>query len=152
MAASAVAVQNGVAVNIGFSSTASAASFALAAPSTLATIYLQSADETGGATNYRVEDSVGNVVVSAWMDPHTKATLEVIIAGTGLAAAITNTTLTGITPGTIININDCAAMPDLKATNWEVMDSPKIAGTNKDAKKLSLSLEKRTGITGVASS
>jgi hypothetical protein len=149
VAAASVAVQNGVPCNIGFPTTVGG--IQLATPTTLATIFLQSADETAGATNYRAEDSAGNVVISSWMDPHTKATLEILIAGTGIANAIANTTLTGITPGTIISITHCANMPDLVQTNWEVMDSPKISGTNKDAKKLTLSLEQRAGITAVAS-
>ena len=94
---------------------------------------------------------MGNVVVSAWSDPHYKATLEIIIKASGLAAAITATTLASLTPGTIITIGACAAMPDLVGSTWEIMDSPKISGDNKTAKKLSLSLEKRAGITAAAS-
>ena len=144
-----VAVQNtmtGVAVNIAFPTTTGGIAFS-SPPSALATLFLQNASETGGATNYRVEDNVGNVIVSAWMDPHLKARLETLIGGTGLANAIANTILTGLKPGAILNITSCANMPDLVATNWEVMDSPEIKGSNKDAKMLSLSLESRAGIT-----
>lgn len=144
-----VAVQNGMAVNIGFPTTAGG--LTITTPSMTGNILLQSADTAGGASNYRVEDNVGNVVVSAWSDPHTKATLEIIIAAAGLAAAITATTLSALQPGALITIGACANMPDLIGTNWEIMDSPKIAGTNKDAKKLTLSIEKRAGITAVAS-
>ena len=144
-----VAIQNGTAVNIGFPTTAGG--ITITSPSMTGNIILQSADHSKGANNYRVEDEVGNVVVSAWMDPHDKATLEIIIKASGLAAAITATTLAALVPGTIITIGACAAMPDLIGTTWEIMDSPKISGDNKTAKKLSLTLERRAGITVVAS-
>lgn len=145
-----VSVINGTAVNIGFAGTSGGISITTPAISTK--LILQSADEATGASNYRVEDEVGNVVVSAWMDPHTKATLEVIIKGTGLADAIASTALIeAIKPGDLLVIGACQQMPGLVATNWEVMDGPKVSGTNKDAKKFNISLEKRAGITAAAS-
>ncbi len=146
-----VAVINGVAVNIAFAGTAGGIS--ITSPAISTSVILQSADEAQDATNYRVEDEVGNVVVSAWMDPHTKATLEIIPKGTGLAAVASVTTplFEGITPGTFLVIGACQQMPGLVGTNWEVMSGPKLAGTNKDAKKFTVSIEKRAGITGLAS-
>ena len=144
-----VAVQNGVAVNIGFPTTAGG--ITITSPSMSGNIILQSADHSKGANNYRVEDEVGNVVVSAWSDPHDKASLEIIIKASTLSAAITATTLASLTPGVILTVSACANMPDLVATTWEIMDSPRITGDNKSAKKLSLPLEKRAGITTAAS-
>lgn len=144
-----VNIQNGTAVNFAFPTTAGG--ITITSPSMTGNILLQSADETAAATNERIMDEVGNVVASIWTDPHTKATLEIILKASGLAAAITATTLASLVPGTIITIGACANMPDLVATTWEVMDS-KISGTNNSAKKLSLSLEKRAGITAAASS
>ena len=146
---STIAVQNGTAVNIGFGGTAGG--LTITSPAVGTKLILQSADESQDATNYRVEDEVGNVVVSAWTDPHVKATLELIIKGTGLADAIASTALVeAITPGTFLVVSACQQMPGLVAS-WEVMSSPKIAGSNKDAKKFTVNLEKRAGITTVAS-
>ena len=140
----------GTAVNIGFAGTAGG--ITITSPALSTNFILQSEDLTQAASNYRVEDEVGNVVVSAWMDPHSKATLEMIIKGTGLADVITQTAVVeGITPGTLITVGACQQQPGLVGTNWEVMDSPKIAGTNKDAKKFTVSLEKRAGITAAVS-
>lgn len=100
----------------------------------------------------RVEDEVGNVVTSAWMDPHQKVTLELIIKSDTLANVITaTTTIAAIKPGDLLTVSACQQMPSLVATNWEVMDSPKVAGSNKDAKKFTCSLEARPGITAAAS-
>lgn len=141
-----VAVQNGTAVNIGFPG-----GIPLSSPNLSSNLILQSADESAGANNYRVEDEVGDVVVSAWSDPHTKCTLEMIIKGSGIAAAQIASTLSGLTPGTLCTFGTFLPMPDITGAAWEMMDSPKIAGSNKDAKKLTCNLEKRAGITAVAS-
>ena len=145
-----VNVINGVAVNIGFAGTPGG--IAITNPSLSSQLILQSADVSQDASNYRVEDEVGNVIVSSWMDPHAKATLELIIKGAGLADVITQTSVvTGITPGTLLVIGACQQLPALVGTNWEVMSGPKVAGTNKDAKKFTINLEKRAGITAVVS-
>lgn len=139
----------GTAVNIGFAGTAGG--LTISSPAVSTKLILQSTDETQAANNYRVEDEVGNVVMSAWSDQHTKAVLEFIIKGSGLADVITSTSLVeAITPGTLLNISACQQQPGLVGTNWEVMDSPKVAGSNKDAKKFSVTVEKRAGITQVA--
>jgi hypothetical protein len=137
---------NGTAVNIAFAGTPGGITITNPALST--NFILQSTDETQGASNYRVEDEVGNVIVSAWMDPHTKVTLEMIIKGAGLADVINQTqTVEGITPGLLLVIAACQQQPGLVGTNWEVMDSPKVAGSNKDAKRFTCNLERRAGIT-----
>lgn len=143
-----VYIQNGTPVNIAFPTTAGG----ITIPSLPAVFVLQKADETGGAENYRVKDNVGNVIVSAWMDPHTKVSLEFLITGTGIAAAQANTILTGLTPGIILTISACQSMPDLVATNWEIMNDPKITKSNVDAAMFSFNVEKRAGITAVAPS
>lgn len=140
-----VNIINGTAVNFAFPTTPGGITYSVLSGK----LILQSADQSKGARNERVTDEVGNVTTSAWTDPHDKATLEHVIKGTGLADAITQTTLAALAVGVIITISACANMPDLVATNWEIMDS-KISGTNTSAKKLSLTLEKRVGITGPA--
>lgn len=140
---------NGTAVNIGFAGTAGG--LTITTPSISTNLILQSAEETQGANNYRVEDEVGNVVTSAWSDPHTKAQLEFIIKSTTLAAVITaTTTIAAIKPGDLLVIGACQQQPSLAASTWEVMDSPRVGSSNKDAKKFTVSLEKRAGITADA--
>lgn len=144
-----VNVINGTAVNIAFAGTPGG--LQITSPAISTSLILQSTDEAQDAENYRVSDEVGNVVMSSWMDPHTKATLEFIIKGTGLADVITQTALIeAITPGELLTIGACQQQPGLVGTNWEVMSGPKVAGTNKDAKKFTCNLERRPGITAVA--
>lgn len=144
-----VATINGTAVNIGFAGTSGG--LTITTPSISSNIILQSAEESQGANNYRVEDEVGNVVTSAWSDPHSKAQIEFIIKASTLAAVITaTTTIAAIKPGDILVIGACQQHPSLVGTTWEVMDSPRVSGSNKDAKKFTVSLEKRAGITAAA--
>jgi hypothetical protein len=141
---------NGVAVNIGFAGTPGGLS--ITSPAISTNLILQSADESNKATSYRVEDEVGNRVVSTWMDPTKEVVLEMIIKITGLAAVITATAaIEAIEPGDMLTIGACQQQPGLVATNWEVQDSPKVAGTNKDAKKFTVTLVAAPGITGPAS-
>ena len=146
---SAVKTINGFAVSIGFAGTAGG--LTITTPALTAMIILQSADFSQGATNYRVENEVGDRCVSAWSDPHQKATLELYVKGAtaSLAAAITATsTVDAISPGDLIIIGACQQLPELASTSyWEVMDSPKLSGTNKDAKKWTCNIEKSAGIT-----
>jgi hypothetical protein len=138
-------VINGTAVNFGFTGTNGIAITGI--NGTL----LQSAETSAHADKEEVRNAVGDIVNRDWYDQHTKATLEWVITGTGLANAIVNTALAGLTPGTIIVITACASMPDLVATTWEVMDGASIKGSNTNAKRYSVPLEKRAGITAAAS-
>jgi hypothetical protein len=141
---------NGTAVNIGFAGTAGGLTITTPAIST--NLILQSADYGLDATNERVMDEVGNVVASAWSDPHAKAQLEFVIKGTGLADVITvTTTIAAIKPGDILVIGACQQLAPLVGTTWEVMSSPRVSGTNTTAKRFTCSLEKRAGITAAAS-
>ena len=140
---------NGTAVNFGFSGTAGGVT--ITTPAVFSgNLLLQSADFSQGADNEKTRDEVGNVVVEAYYDFHQKSTLEWVIKSTGIAAAIAASTLATVTPGTFVTISACQAMPDLVGTTWYVDGEPKIAGTNVNAKKVTLNLMKRAGITGPA--
>ena len=141
---------NGTAVNIGFAGTPGGLTITTPAIST--NLVLQSADEHNKGTNYRVEDEVGNRMVSAWFDPNKEVMLEFIIKDAGLAAVIASTAvIEGIQPGDMLVISACQQMPGLVGSAWEVQDSPKVSGTNKDAKKWSCSLVSAPGITATVS-
>lgn len=139
-----MAIINGTAVNFAFTGTNGIAITGISGT------LLQSADTTAKADKDETRNNIGDIVNRNWYDQHTAATLEWVITGTGLANAIVNTTLTGLTPGTIIVITACASMPDLIGTNWEVMDGASIKGSNTSTKRFSVPLEKRAGITAAA--
>lgn len=109
---------------------------------------LQSVDYSAEADHEDVRAGQGDIVSRNWFDQHLKATLEWVITGTGIANAIVNTAIAALTPGTIITISACASVPDLVATNWEVVSGASIKGSNTNNKRLSVPLEKRAGITG----
>jgi hypothetical protein len=76
--------------------------------------------------------------------------MEFVITGAGAADALTQTTIvTSINPGDILVVTACAALPALVKTNWEVLSGPKVAGSNKDAKKFTVNVRASAGITGV---
>src|ERR1044071_2962791 len=137
-------VQNGTPGNFGFTGTNGITITGISGT------LLQSADIASHADKDEVRNALGDIVTRSWYDPHTKANLEWTITGTGIANAIVNTALAGLTPGTILVITACASMPDLVGTNWEVMDGAKITGSNTTHKKYTVPLEKRAGITAAA--
>ena len=138
---------NGTAVNVGFAGTPNGITITNPAVSAV----LQECGYAQDGTNERVLDEVGNRMASFWTDPHTKADLKLVIKGAGLADAIAQTAIIeGITPGTLLAITACQQEPGMVGTNWEVMNSPKITGTNKNAKEWTVSLEKAAGITAQA--
>ena len=94
----------------------------------------------------------GDIVSRNWYDKHNKATLKFVIASTGIASAITTTTLSAFSPGVILNITACASSPDLVATTWEIQSGAEITGDITKSAEISLSLEKRPGITAVQAS
>lgn len=138
-------VQNGTAVNFAFTGTNGITITGISGT------LLQSSDTSAEADKEEVRNNVGDIVNRDWYDQHYKAALEWVITGTGIANAIVNTSLAALTPGTIIVITACASMPDLVATNWEVMAGASIKGSNTNAKRFSVPLEKRAGITAASS-
>ena len=138
-------VSNGTAVNFVFTGTNGITITGISGT------LLQSAEYSAEADKDEVRSAVGDIINRNWYDQRTKATLEWVITGTGLANAITNTAIASLTPGTIITISACASMPDLVGTTWEVQSGASIKGSNTTAKRLSVPLEKRAGITAASS-
>lgn len=135
---------NGTPVNFGFTGTGGIAITGLAG------ILLQNADYSAEADKDEVRSGLGDIVNRNWYDQHLKTTLEWVITGTAISNAITNTTIkTLMPPGTILVVTACASEPDLVATNWEVMRSS-IKGSNTNAKRVTLEVESRAGITAVS--
>lgn len=137
-----MATINGTAVNFGFTGTNGITI------SGLSGVLLQSVERSKQADCEVVRNAVGDEVMHGWYNVHDEATLEWIVTGTSLAAAVTNTTLQ--TPGTIVSITACASDPDLVATSWEVQSGVKVSGSNTNAKRISLPIKKFTNITAQA--
>lgn len=148
--ASAAPTINGTPVNFGFTGTQDTDGGQGITITGLVGTLLQSAEHTKVGECEKVRDGNGNDVVHAWSNIHDEASLEYIVAGSGLAAAITNTTAALKTPGTIIVITVCASMPSLVATTWEVQSGAKVSGSNTGAKKVTLPIHKMPGITAAA--
>jgi hypothetical protein len=138
-------IVNGIAVNFAYTGTNGITITGISGT------LLQSADVSAEAEKEDVRDNSGDLAARSWYDQHLKATLEWIVKGTGLGNALTLTTLTGITPGVILVITACASVPDLVGTNWEVQSGAAIKSSNTTAKRISVPVEKRAGITAVAS-
>lgn len=112
------------------------------------TMLLQSAEYSKNADVYEARDGQGNVVSQTFYNQNDEAKLESIVIGSGLADAITQTTIPEV--GTIITISACASMTSLVATNWIVQPGISVSGSNTDAKKVTYPLKKYAGITAVA--
>ena len=102
-------------------------------------ILLQSASYSPKTKRSLVMDGNGNRTTSAHTDPIVPVKLKWKVSGTGLANAISNTTL--LSPGAFVTITGCPTMPELvTASNYEVIDA-ELSGTNEDVKEISLDIE-----------
>lgn len=143
---------NGIAVNVGYAGTTGGLAATITSLTNAALkATLQSGDYSNEATRGLVGNEVGDRMASFWTDPYAKASLKFVITGTGLADVIAQTAVVeAITPGMFLNISACQQEPGFIASNWEVVGSPKISGTNKTAKEWTVELEKAANITGAA--
>lgn len=137
-----MATINGTAVNFAFSTAAGVTT------SDISGIILQEAGYGKQSERSLVKDAKGNRVTSLHADQIETMTLRYVVSGTDIAASKTNTTLK--TPGLFVSITGCDEIPDLVATNWEVI-SGDIRGTNDGPKEVTLTLEQAAGITAAAS-
>lgn len=142
-------VGNGIAVNFGFAATSTDHGLT---QSSLTAHLLQNADYEQGADVEDVRALQGDKVSRNWYDIHQKATLKFVLSAAGIAAAITATALAAFKPGIIISITACASHPDLVGTNWECQSGAKIMGEITKSAELTVSLEKRPGITAAQAS
>lgn len=111
-------------------------------------VLLQSASYKKPAKRSLVMDGNGARTTSAWSDPIKTSTLKWKVSGTGLANAVTNTTLQS--PGNFITITACPSLPELVSANkWEVIGG-EVSGTNEDVKEIALEIEQAPNITGPA--
>ncbi len=143
---------NGTPVNIGYAGTSGGISITTIT-STAIKATLQSADYSVESTRGLVENEVGDRMASFWTDQYAKASLKLVITGSGLADVIAQTAvIEALTPGMFLIITACQQEPGLVGTTWEIQNSPKITGTNKTAKEWTVELEKAPNITAIAAS
>lgn len=139
-----MATINGTPINFSFQSAAGMTITEVAG------ILLQSASYKKNSNRTLVKDGNGDRTTSAHNDRFNSATIEWVVKGTGLADAITNTTLQQ--PGNFVTITACSTMPDIvSASNkWEVITG-ECKGTNDGAKMITLEIEYAANIQAVAS-
>jgi hypothetical protein len=111
---------------------------------------LQDAEVSAEAENEVSRNAQGDKMNRAWYDRHNKARLTAVIIGSGLAAAIANSTVNNYLPGSFVQVTACQSMPDLVGKMWEVQSGASIKGSNTNAKRLDLPLEYNPNITGTA--
>lgn len=139
-------VQNGAAVNFSFTITSSDGGLTATG---LTAHLLQSTDLEDGADKEQVRGPNGNVVSENYYDPHNKLTARWVISGASKAAAIAASLLQ--TAGSIVSITACASQPAIVAANWVVQPGTKVVGDVTKSAELTISFEKRAGITAVQS-
>ena len=113
------------------------------------TLTLQSANLSNTADVADVRNAAGDFVQKTFYNFGNKATLEYLPRGSGIADAITQSTIP--LQGAIITITTCTNMPALVASTWFVEGEPTISGGNTDYKKVTLTLSKYAGITAATS-
>lgn len=148
---SASAVINGTPVNFGFTGAPTADGTQGILIVGVTGTLLQSAEQSKVADKEAARDGNGNDVVHAWSNFHDEASLEWIVTGSSLAAAVTNSTGALKTPGSLIGISSCASMPSLVGTTWEVQSGVKVQKSNTGFTKVTFPIHLLPGITGVAS-
>ncbi len=144
-------VGNGIAVNFGFKSTLSDYGVTDSG-AVLKGFLLQNVDYENGADVESVRSLQGDIASRNWYDLHKKGTFAFVIAGTGIAASITSTSLSPFTPGTILSITACASHPDLVSTHLELQSGGKIVGDITKSAMLTIPFEIRANITAAQSS
>ena len=142
---------NGIPVNFGFQGAQDANGGQGIAITGVTGTLLQNAEQSKIADVEKAKDGNGNEVVHAWSNIHDEASLEWIITGSGLTAAIANTTGALKSPGALVSITGCTSMPSLVGTCWEVQSGVKVAKSNTSFAKVTFPVQLLPGITGVAS-
>jgi len=140
-----------VMVNFGFADT-NGIGLKTSAGASIVGFLLQSVDYGAPASCEVTIDGQGNDVNHTWFNPHEEATLECVFvdstATPTISQALTNTTLAQIKPGTLIQVTPFTALPDMPSSTvlWEVQSTPRITGSNVNAKKVSIPIKRFAGI------
>jgi len=139
---------NGTPVNFGFGAGAGATVLS-GVTDISATLLLQNAEHGSAGDSEVVRDGAGAEVSHAWHNETDSGTLEWVVTGANLAATITNTVMTYLTPGLFLTIT-CTNMTSLNASVWEVQPGVRITGSNTTSKRISVPIRRVPGVTAVA--
>ncbi len=142
-------VGNGLAVNFGFKATSSDNGLTCTG---LTGLLVQRSSRKTAADVEQVRFLQGDVGSENYYNLHDEADLTFVISASGKGAAITATSLSSFTPGTIINITACAASPDLVGSNWIVQPGAEIPQEITKSAELTLPLKRFPNITAAQSS
>ena len=112
-------------------------------------IIVQGSDFSPTSEEKQIKGASGDLVTRIFTNPGKKATIECIATGTDVADARTNQSALASLYQTIVNITASTDAPHLVGSNWFVVDV-KIAASNEDVSKVTLSLEQHAGITASA--
>jgi hypothetical protein len=140
-----MATNLGTAVNFAFPTTTNGITI------TNFTGLLQSADITEGGDMEEVGDGDGDLASETHYNKSQTANIEIVVTGTNIAAAITNSALaTNGAKGVFLPITACAGMPELISNYWRIMES-KVSKGNTSSARINFQLKKNAGITAAAS-
>ena len=132
---------NGTAINFAFAA-------ADGATITGITGHIQNVKWTKDADREEYKDATGYLTSEAIFNEHDMLELEILVTGTNLAGAITNSNPPAA--GSFFPITVCAALPNLVSNFWRCMPGSSISGSNVDAKRINVTLRKDAGITATA--
>ena len=141
-------VGNGVAVNFGFKATSNDNGLTCTG---LTGFLLQRSTRKTAADKEQVRILQGDVSSENYYNLHDEADLTFVVSSTGKGAAITATSLSNFTPGTIIAITACAASPDLVNSYWVVQPGAEIPQEITKSAEIRLPLLKFPAITAAQS-
>ena len=134
----------GIPVNFGFKSTTSDGGLTCTG---LTGFFLQRSSVKSEADKEQVRTLQGDVAAENYYNLHNSADLTFVISSTGIAAAITATSLSSFAPGTIIAITACASNPDLVNSYWIVQPGAEIPQEITKSAEIRLPLLRYAGIT-----
>lgn len=93
----------------------------------------------------------GDVGSENYYNQHYEAELTFTISSTGIAAAITATTLANYQPGVILAITACASNPDLVNSAWIIQPGSEIPQETTKSAELRLMLKRFPNVTSAQS-
>ena len=134
----------GFPVNFGFKSTSSDGGVTA---SGLTGFFLQRSSVKINADIEQVRYLQGDVGSENYYNQHYEAELTTVISSTGIAAAITATTLANYQPGTILAITACASNPDLVNSYWIIQPGAEVPQEITKSAELRLPLKRYANIT-----
>lgn len=138
----------GFPVNFGFKSTSSDGGLTATG---LTGFFLQRSSVKINADIEEVRYLQGDVGSQNYYNQNYEAELTMVISSTGIAAAITATTLSSFQPGSIIAITACASNPDLVNSYWVIQPGVEVPQEITKSAEIRIPLKRYANITAAQS-